>query len=364
MAEVSYPFDGGAGAFITEQQWSNMAATWQDNGVIASGPESMSLKVTTLNQVGIVYLEAGEANLLGFHYENTGQLPLPVPPNNTSLTRIDLVALQLDKNTNAVRTVYKTGAAASSPVPPNLVTTGGVYEIALAQIQMGPNATQVPNTQPQLVDQRSFLGKRILVAEDPDIIPEGTIGYRPSDNSFYGGTGLNGEKIGWSNHVHSDYSPFNHNHNSAYSLLGHTHSSTTGEGVRVRRTTAVSGSAGVANPISWQSTVDANGTAAMWSPITNPTRVTVQSSGVYIVTAHIEWAGSVSSGYRTGLIRHSTGGVLAEDNKPAIGLENVRCNPVVVYYASSGTYFTFEGWQGTSAAININVAQGSVTKIG
>lgn len=227
MAEVSYPFDGGSGSLITEQQWSNMSALWQDNGVVAVGPSSMSLKVTTLNQVGIVYVETGEANLLGFHYENGSQLAVGVPPNTTSLTRIDLVVLKLDKDTNTVRVAYKTGTAASSPVPPSLVTAGGVYEIPLAQIQLGPSATQVPNTEPQLVDKRSFVGKRIRTMEDVSSLPEGAIGYKPSNGKFYGKNSTVATELG----APPDLSAYattaaltSHLHTGIYSPVAHTHS--------------------------------------------------------------------------------------------------------------------------------------------
>lgn len=186
MAEISYPFDAGAGSVISEQQWSNLSAVWQDNGVVADGPWQTLLKVTTLAEPGVIYLEIGEANILGFHYENTTQKALAVPPNNDGAnSRVDLVALQLDKNTNAIAVQYKTGVPASSPVPPALVTTGGLYEVALAQITMGPNATTVPNSQPQLIDKRPFVGRRVRVTEDGTALPEGSIFYRQSDGKFY-----------------------------------------------------------------------------------------------------------------------------------------------------------------------------------
>src|SRR5687768_17091571 len=166
MAEISYPFDGGTGASITETQWSTMASSWQDTGVIAEGPWTTDLKVTSLNETGIVYVEIGKAVISGFFYENTGQIAVAVPPNNDgSQSRMDLVILRLDKDTNEIEVAYKEGTLSSSPAEPSLTTSGSLYEIPLARIRMGPGTVSVPNTAPQLVDRRPFVGKRILTTD-------------------------------------------------------------------------------------------------------------------------------------------------------------------------------------------------------
>ncbi|MEU1881896.1 hypothetical protein ABZ470_31740 [Streptosporangium sp. NPDC020072] len=362
MAEVSYPWDSGTGSVITEQQWSSMSGIWQDNGIVADGPSSMALKVTTLSEPGVIYVETGEAHMVGFHYELNAQLPIAVPANsNGANSRIDLVVLRMNRDTNQIRVAYITGVPASSPVAPALTTTGGIYEMALAQIQMGPNATQVPAAEPQLVDKRSFVGKRIRVTEDSTMVPVGSIYYQPSTDKFYGKASGSPQELGGTPDL-SGYALVGHNHDSAYSPLGHTHPEPPLLGVRLRRFSTVSGASGSANVISWQGS-DGFWTPDMWSALGTPTRINITTAGVYFVSALVEWAGSATAGYRTGLIRHSTGGVLIEDNKAAISTEPVRCNPVAVFYAASGTYFTIEGWQGTGGALNINSANVSVTRL-
>lgn len=185
MAQISYPFDGGTGASITEQQWSNMASLWQDDGVVAGDPTSMSLKVTTLTEPGVVYVETGQAYIAGFYYELTTQLAVPVPENDNDNDRIDLVILKLDKSTNGIAVAYKEGTPASSPVPPALENNASVRELALAQIQMGPHSNSVPNTAPQLVDKRPYIGKRVRPSEDGAAVPAGNVFYKPSEDRFY-----------------------------------------------------------------------------------------------------------------------------------------------------------------------------------
>jgi len=185
MAQISYPFDGGTGATITEQQWSNMAGIWQDDGVVAGDPSSMSLKVTTLGEPGVIYVETGQAYIAGFYYELTNQLAVGVPENDEDDSRIDLVILRLDKSSNGIEVAYKEGIPASSPVPPTLENDSSVRELALAQIRMGPHSSSVPNTEPQLVDKRSYIGKRVRPSEDGNAVPVGNVFYKPSEDRFY-----------------------------------------------------------------------------------------------------------------------------------------------------------------------------------
>lgn len=339
MAEVSYPFDAGAGSIVTEQQWSNLATPWQDNGVMADGPWQNFLKVTTLAEPGIVYLEVGEAHILGFHYENTTQKALAVPANNNGAnSRIDLVALQLDKNTNAVKVVYKTGTAASSPVAPALVTTGGLYEIALAQIQMGPNATSVPNTQPQLVDKRSYVGRRMRVTDDVVTLgPIGGVNYSPTAGT------LRLNSAGVSKTLATvDQIPSSPGAQPKTKLI--------------RTTTMTLGSIGGSNVIPWQSILtNVGGMGVTTSSSPADQRIVVPTTGLYIVMGYIEFSGNNTGSYRTGLIRHSTDGVVLEDNKLPMA-EPVRCNPVSLHLATAGTYFQLEAWYNASAVLNLQAA--------
>lgn len=370
MAEISYPFDGGSGASITEAQWSTMASPWQDNGVVAEGPWTTDLKVTTLAENGIVYVEIGKAVINGFMYENTAQIPVAVPANNDgSQSRIDLVILRLDKDTNTIVVAYKEGTLSSSPVEPSLSTSGQMYEIPLARIRMGPNTQAVPNTEPQLVDRRPFVGKRILTTATTSQVPRGGIAYDPTDDVFYAKTNGGVLDVSLSGHVHSEYSQNGHTH-SGYAASSHTHSYTAITNTpraRVRRTGTQSIASGTGAEIVWQATDGVSGSqqGSMWSSVSNPNRLTIPSGGdgMYLVVAWLEWQGSTSGVYRTGLIRHSTGGILMEDNKTPVGSEPVRCNPVAMYYATAGSYFTIEGWQNSGGSLLVGQAWVAISRI-
>lgn len=187
MAERSFPFDGGAGAAITEAEWSMLAQIWQDSGVAADGPSDPSLKVFSLGEPGVIYVSPGQAQLRGFHYINTDDLSLTVPANtHPSYSRIDIVVLQLDRNTNAVRAVYKAGTPAATPVAPPVDRTFESYEVLLARVVMGANMTVPPDSSPGLTDAREFIGKRIRhVWSGADTgAPDGSIVYRQADGAF------------------------------------------------------------------------------------------------------------------------------------------------------------------------------------
>ncbi|GAA2665178.1 hypothetical protein [Nonomuraea recticatena] len=197
MVQRSFPFDGGSGAVITEADWSYLAEAWQDSGVVADGPPSMALKVTSLNEAGKVYVEPGQAKIRGFHYVNDAKLPVSVPPNdNVSQSRKDIVVLRLNLATNEILAVYKTGTPAATPVPPSVDRTPTSYEVLLATITMAPSATSVPNNAPQLVDSREYIGKRIRVSGSGVELPVGSIFYNPLDGKFYGKNATDVKELG------------------------------------------------------------------------------------------------------------------------------------------------------------------------
>lgn len=57
--------------------------------------------------------------------------------------RIDHVVLQYDANQNNTQIVVKSGAAASSPLPPERATSEALYEIHLLRVRREPGATAV-----------------------------------------------------------------------------------------------------------------------------------------------------------------------------------------------------------------------------
>ncbi|MFE0151380.1 hypothetical protein ACFWY5_29835 [Nonomuraea sp. NPDC059007] len=181
MSEFSYPFDGGEGSFITEEQWSRMAASWQDNGVDAEGPWNPDLKVSKGPQPYSVNVEPGQANLAGFRYQLTARQTIPLSGNATAYSRIDLLVLRLNREINRVSLAVRQGAPAATPVAPNANRTWAEPEIPLAQFKVLPNASS--DSVQEIKDVREYVGRRILVfPHDP--IPRGSIVYQPEQDRF------------------------------------------------------------------------------------------------------------------------------------------------------------------------------------
>ncbi|WP_375106071.1 hypothetical protein AB9L15_03995 [Lysinibacillus fusiformis] len=100
------------------------------------------------------YVEAGEALIQGYHYQNTTPLFLTHGLPEPSLDRIDRIVLRLDKRNNArfIRLFVKEGVSATNPVPPSLQRDQYVFELSLAQIRLSKNTSSLEPL--KLVDER------------------------------------------------------------------------------------------------------------------------------------------------------------------------------------------------------------------
>ncbi|GAA2294119.1 hypothetical protein GCM10010149_47600 [Nonomuraea roseoviolacea subsp. roseoviolacea] len=182
MPEFSYPFDGGSGAAITEDQWSYMARGWQDNGVEAVGPASDALKVSSQGAPFTLIVQAGHANLEGFHYHLSEIKSLSITENTSQNSRIDRVVLRLDRSSNTIAMAIKEGVAAASPIPPSVDTSWNSPELSLATFTVRAGANTVLSS--DVVDTRPFLGRRVRVANDLGQLPLGSIAYQPASDAW------------------------------------------------------------------------------------------------------------------------------------------------------------------------------------
>lgn len=116
-----------------------------DNDLYVSAAGGMALSVAI-----------GRAWIDGKWYKNdtvfTG-FTVPTAPTGDR-GRVDRVVLRLNKNVEArmIELAYLTGSAAVSPTAPALTRTEAIYEIALADITVRPNVTEI--TQSDIYDRR------------------------------------------------------------------------------------------------------------------------------------------------------------------------------------------------------------------
>lgn len=111
------------------------------NGVLRSGDDD--LKVTASGMVCTV--SAGRAWINGHYYYNDAQFSFAAVSAPTGGTRYDRVFLRLNKDLSvrSVSLVYQQGTASNSPVKPAPIREGNIYDIVLADIYVGTNATSV-----------------------------------------------------------------------------------------------------------------------------------------------------------------------------------------------------------------------------
>lgn len=184
MAEFSYPFDGGSGAILTEDDWSEMARNWQDDGVITSTLSALNLRLGSLSEPNTIILNPGAAIVQGFMYRNTDELDLTFSTNTSGNPRIDRIVLRLDRTTNSIQAVVKEGTPAASPVAPTLNTTYPIYEISLAIYTVNAGASTV--SVGAITADRPIASRYIRVSTAASGHPHGSIVWNPDTNAFSG----------------------------------------------------------------------------------------------------------------------------------------------------------------------------------
>lgn len=102
-------------------------------------------------------INIGRAWINGKWYKNDtvfNGFSVPTAPTGDR-GRVDRIVLRLDSNIDGrnIELVYLTGTAAISPTAPALTRSDGIYEIALADIAVNPNVTQI--TQSDIYDRRA-----------------------------------------------------------------------------------------------------------------------------------------------------------------------------------------------------------------
>ena len=156
MAEQSFPFEN---IDTTESQFSEWATNFQETGVQGS-PTGTELGITVTGSDLNLTIAAGQAFIRGHYYINTSDLVIAVPTAGVN-TRIDILVVELNPETNTIVTKLVSGEAVSAdPVAPTLTQSAtGIYQLPIATLTI-PTSTVVI-TAGMLVDTRTFMGNRI-----------------------------------------------------------------------------------------------------------------------------------------------------------------------------------------------------------
>ena len=149
MAELSGFFnalnvDGVYDRKYNANDYSENLAVVISNGVLRSGADDLRVTADGMN----VTVAPGRAWINGRWYRNTAPVSFTVPTPPAGGSRYDCIMLRHD-NSVAGRKIslrYAQGEAASTPVRPAPERNGDIFELALAHIYVGTNATNLTVT--------------------------------------------------------------------------------------------------------------------------------------------------------------------------------------------------------------------------
>lgn len=118
------------------------------NGVFATPEGTPSNKLQVLSDEGMnIIVKAGDGIFADKWFESPADLSIEVPSNPNIVARRDSVIVQIDKTQQGRvgNIVYRTGVAASDPVPPtiNENENENIIEYRIANIYVTPNVTEI-----------------------------------------------------------------------------------------------------------------------------------------------------------------------------------------------------------------------------
>ncbi|NBI30731.1 hypothetical protein [Chengkuizengella marina] len=135
------------------QDFANYFSNFLSSGVYHQN-DIPTLEVKADGEDMRVFIEAGNAFIKGFSYENDDDLSLSIDLTEPDMDRIDRVVVRLDKSIDNryVRTFVIKGTASSNPEPPELTRDDWIHEISLAQVRITAGKSFIE--QSQITDER------------------------------------------------------------------------------------------------------------------------------------------------------------------------------------------------------------------
>ncbi|MFC4501753.1 MULTISPECIES: hypothetical protein [Streptomyces] len=152
MPELSFPFDAdntdGGSKVVSQTQWQAMAANWGgdrvDYALTNTSYTAAALPFAPTISGRNITLSDGSAWVGGFYYKLSGTKTLAIASNSSTKARKDLVILRADMAKSAVNMVVLQGTGATTPVAPPLTRTpGGVWEMALHEVEVPANGGSI-----------------------------------------------------------------------------------------------------------------------------------------------------------------------------------------------------------------------------
>jgi hypothetical protein len=152
MAQTYYPFDSGAGANVTEAQWSKMAQNWLATGVIKAYLNELQVYADSTGMQTKV--KSGAAWIKGHYFDSDAEEVIAIGSADSTNPRIDRVIIRLDWTANTIQLAVLQGTPAVSPTAPALTQNTAKWEISLAQVRVNATVTTIAAT--NVTDERTF----------------------------------------------------------------------------------------------------------------------------------------------------------------------------------------------------------------
>ena len=154
MVKIFGPFGQGAGKSWRTSEWSKQMSKIMSDGFFGNYLNAMQAYADSTGMQ--VKIKTGSAWLRGHYYENDTEEILAVTAAHATLTRWDMVVLEVDwtKTDNQIITKVVAGTPAASPTLPTLVQTATVWQVALAKIVVGASVVTIAET--NVTDLRTF----------------------------------------------------------------------------------------------------------------------------------------------------------------------------------------------------------------
>ena len=152
MTKSYFPFDAGAGANITEDQWRKMAVHFLATGVLKGELNQFAVFADSTGMQ--VKVPSGRAWMVGHFFESDAQETLAIAASNPTNPRIDRVVVRANFTTNTIDLAIVQGTPAASPVAPALTLTASQWEISLAQVLVDAAVATIAAN--KITDERLF----------------------------------------------------------------------------------------------------------------------------------------------------------------------------------------------------------------
>ena len=166
MSLTYFPFDSGAGANITEDQWRKMARHWRTTGVLANEDNEFAVTESAVPAMS-VDVDTGKAWIRGHYVESDASATKTLSASDPTNDRIDRIVLRVDFGANTITIEVLEGTPAASPVAPTLTQSSSTWEIALAQVLVNSAAASIVNA--DITDERTMSRTSVpLVTALPD----------------------------------------------------------------------------------------------------------------------------------------------------------------------------------------------------